>query len=135
MYFSSLYLFTSCLCPRQNNYLRIRLAFYDTANPCRQQVTNLKWCTVLVLLSNVTICFVIGCPLNYFGPTCSQSCPAQCNNSNCHIDSGECFGCKDGYRGPKCREGMRCCKIKLFMQYGTDIVSLLTSDCLLNTVN
>uniref|UniRef100_A0A8W8NZL0 Receptor-type tyrosine-protein phosphatase T n=1 Tax=Magallana gigas TaxID=29159 RepID=A0A8W8NZL0_MAGGI len=45
-----------------------------------------------------------GCPLNYFGPTCSQSCPAQCNNSNCHIDTGECFGCKDGYRGPKCGE-------------------------------
>ncbi|XP_065934159.1 uncharacterized protein [Magallana gigas] len=47
---------------------------------------------------------VYGCPLNYFGPTCSQSGPAQCNNSNCHIDTGECFGCKDGYRGPKCGE-------------------------------
>uniref|UniRef100_K1Q1G7 Endothelial cells scavenger receptor n=1 Tax=Magallana gigas TaxID=29159 RepID=K1Q1G7_MAGGI len=44
------------------------------------------------------------CPLNYFGPNCNQPCPAKCNNSNCHIDTGECFGCKDGYRGPKCRE-------------------------------
>lgn len=74
------------------------------------------------------MCYVIGCPLNYFGPTCSQSCPAQCNNNNCHIDTGECFGCKDGYRGPKCGEGTYCCTMKFFMQCDNNIVYVLASD-------
>lgn len=49
---------------------------------------------------------VYGCPLDQYGETCSQ-CPVRCNNSLCHIETGECFSCEDGYQGQKCEEECR----------------------------
>lgn len=48
---------------------------------------------------------VIGCPLDRYGRNCLKSCPVRCNNSLCHIETGECLSCEDGYRGLKCEEG------------------------------
>ncbi|XP_052695925.1 uncharacterized protein LOC128174403, partial [Crassostrea angulata] len=48
---------------------------------------------------------VYGCPTpDYYGETCSLSCSPHCINSNCHIETGYCFGCKDGYHGPMCEQ-------------------------------
>ncbi|XP_052692784.1 cell death abnormality protein 1-like [Crassostrea angulata] len=46
---------------------------------------------------------VYGCPTpNCYGEDCSQSCQDQCMDSRCHIETGDCFGCKVGYQGPTC---------------------------------
>eukprot|EP00105_Crassostrea_gigas_P026842 XP_011447931.1 PREDICTED: uncharacterized protein LOC105342639 [Crassostrea gigas] len=48
---------------------------------------------------------VYGCPNpKYFSKNCSQPCPARCNNSRCHIETGLCSGCADGYQGPACEQ-------------------------------
>lgn len=45
----------------------------------------------------------IGCPTaDYYGANCSLPCPDRCNNSRCHIETGHCFECKDGFQGPMC---------------------------------
>lgn len=47
----------------------------------------------------------LGCPSPvYYGETCSLSCSPHCINSRCHIETGHCFGCKDGYHGPMCEQ-------------------------------
>lgn len=54
---------------------------------------------------------VHGCPLDRYGRNCLKSCPVRCNNSLCHIETGECLSCEDGYRGLKCEEE---CKNKTY---------------------
>lgn len=45
----------------------------------------------------------IGCPTpTKYGENCDQPCPAHCVNRRCHIETGHCFACIDGYQGPKC---------------------------------
>lgn len=56
----------------------------------------------------ITIFGFIGCPLDQYGETCSK-CPVRCNNSLCHIETGECLSCEDGYQGQKCEEGTYDC--------------------------
>lgn len=46
---------------------------------------------------------VYGCHSPFvYGENCSNPCPAQCKSHRCHIESGHCFGCNDGYRGLRC---------------------------------
>lgn len=48
---------------------------------------------------------VYGCQSSgHYGENCSLICPANCNNSRCHIETGHCFGCVDGYQGPMCEQ-------------------------------
>uniref|UniRef100_K1P8X9 Endothelial cells scavenger receptor n=1 Tax=Magallana gigas TaxID=29159 RepID=K1P8X9_MAGGI len=47
---------------------------------------------------------VYGCPSDHFGVDCSETCPARCKNSRCHIDTGYCFECEDGYQGLTCEQ-------------------------------
>ncbi|XP_052695923.1 multiple epidermal growth factor-like domains protein 10 [Crassostrea angulata] len=62
---------------------------------------------------------VYGCSTpDHFGKNCSLPCPVSCNNSRCHIETGHCFECEDGYQGPKCEQpclnntyGAECLKI------------------------
>lgn len=50
---------------------------------------------------------LLGCSTpDNFGENCSLPCPASCNNSRCHIETGNCFGCEDGFQGPKCEQRM-----------------------------
>lgn len=56
----------------------------------------------------------LGCPtLDYYGETCSLSCSSHCINSRCHIETGHCFGCKDGYHGAMCEQRTHIRFIKL----------------------
>lgn len=49
----------------------------------------------------------IGCSTSdHYGKDCNQACPDHCNNNRCHIDTGNCFDCKDGYQGQKCEHRM-----------------------------
>lgn len=49
------------------------------------------------------IIYSIGCPKPiYYGESCNLSCPTSCKNRRCHIETGKCFGCEDGYFGPTC---------------------------------
>lgn len=49
----------------------------------------------------------LGCPSpDFYGENCSLSCSTHCINSRCHIETGHCFGCKDGYQGPMCEQRM-----------------------------
>lgn len=49
------------------------------------------------------IIYSIGCPIPiYYGESCNLSCPTSCKNRRCHIETGRCFGCEDGYFGPTC---------------------------------
>lgn len=49
------------------------------------------------------IVYSIGCPNpEYFGERCNLPCPTTCENRRCHIETGKCFGCKDGYNGSTC---------------------------------
>lgn len=56
--------------------------------------------------SDVAFIFIIlGCSTpDYFGENCSLPCPVYCNNNRCHIETGHCFGCEDGFQGPKCEQ-------------------------------
>lgn len=60
--------------------------------------------------TNISIFYkfiILGCSTpDYFGQNCSLSCPVSCNNSRCHIETGNCFGCEDGFQGPKCEQSM-----------------------------
>ncbi|XP_078328340.1 receptor-type tyrosine-protein phosphatase alpha-like isoform X2 [Crassostrea virginica] len=40
--------------------------------------------------------------LSYYGESCSNECPKNCNGSRCHITEGTCFACLPGYKGAKC---------------------------------
>ncbi|XP_052695927.1 multiple epidermal growth factor-like domains protein 9 [Crassostrea angulata] len=58
---------------------------------------------------------VYGCSSpSVYGENCSNPCPAQCKHHRCHIETGHCFGCNDGYRGLRCEH--HCATNK----YGTD---------------
>ncbi|XP_052680321.1 multiple epidermal growth factor-like domains protein 10 [Crassostrea angulata] len=46
--------------------------------------------------------YVEGCPATgYFGSNCSVPC-LDVNCQYCHIETGTCLGCKDGYKGHRC---------------------------------
>nr|XP_022308848.1 platelet endothelial aggregation receptor 1-like isoform X2 [Crassostrea virginica] len=44
---------------------------------------------------------VFGCLRGYYGFTCNIPCSEHCL-SDCHIETGNCQGCKPGYRGDRC---------------------------------
>nr|XP_022304853.1 multiple epidermal growth factor-like domains protein 10 isoform X7 [Crassostrea virginica] len=44
---------------------------------------------------------VYGCPRGYYGFTCNSLCSQHCL-SDCHIETGNCQGCKPGYQGNRC---------------------------------
>lgn len=47
----------------------------------------------------------LGCtPKGYFGSNCSLPCP-DVNCQECHIESGICHVCKQGYTGHHCETG------------------------------
>ncbi|XP_062622131.1 multiple epidermal growth factor-like domains protein 10 [Saccostrea cucullata] len=46
---------------------------------------------------------VAGCDFGYYGGECSR-CPEKCLNNNCHIQTGACSACKEGYTGETCTE-------------------------------
>ena len=43
----------------------------------------------------------LGCLRGYYGFTCNIPCSEHCL-SDCHIETGNCQGCKPGYRGDRC---------------------------------
>ncbi|XP_056003598.1 receptor-type tyrosine-protein phosphatase kappa-like [Ostrea edulis] len=46
---------------------------------------------------------VYGCPVpGYYGSDCSTPCPDTCRYNYCHIETGDCQGCKPGYQGHQC---------------------------------
>ncbi|XP_061190169.1 multiple epidermal growth factor-like domains protein 10 [Saccostrea echinata] len=61
---------------------------------------------------------VYGCSSSqYFGEKCSR-CPSNCHDNRCHIASGHCFQCDDGYQGNECEQscqnntyGRQCSKV------------------------
>lgn len=64
--------------------------------------------TFLLLLQCINI--LLGCPTpDYYDENCSLSCSPHCINSRCHIETGHCFGCKDGYQGQMCEQRMYFC--------------------------
>ncbi|XP_062622134.1 multiple epidermal growth factor-like domains protein 10 [Saccostrea cucullata] len=44
---------------------------------------------------------VAGCDFGFYGGECSR-CPGNCLDDNCHVQTGLCSGCKDGFTGPTC---------------------------------
>uniref|UniRef100_A0A8W8NQC4 Uncharacterized protein n=1 Tax=Magallana gigas TaxID=29159 RepID=A0A8W8NQC4_MAGGI len=47
----------------------------------------------------------LGCtPEGYFGSNCSIPCP-DVNCQKCHMESGICYNCKQGYKGQRCETG------------------------------
>lgn len=51
----------------------------------------------------------VGCPNpGYYSENCSMPCPSHCVNSRCHVETGQCFECEDGYQGPMCEQCMHC---------------------------
>ncbi|XP_062598376.1 scavenger receptor cysteine-rich domain superfamily protein-like [Saccostrea cucullata] len=46
---------------------------------------------------------VAGCDFGSYGGECSR-CPEKCLNNNCHIQTGACSACKEGYTGHTCTE-------------------------------
>lgn len=63
--------------------------------------TNIHPKMLLFFLNKSTL----GCSTpNHYGENCHLLCPDSCIKSHCHIETGYCFGCKDGYQGPKCEQ-------------------------------
>lgn len=49
----------------------------------------------------------LGCRRSgYFGDQCTLSCPTNCKEDRCHINTGYCFECLPGFKGQSCNEGM-----------------------------
>ena len=47
-----------------------------------------------------------GCSIpGYYGVNCSTPCPDP-NCRYCHIENGTCQGCKPGYQGIRCEQGL-----------------------------
>ncbi|XP_065923326.1 uncharacterized protein [Magallana gigas] len=48
---------------------------------------------------------VYGCPVpDHYGKNCNQTCSSRCKDNRCHIETGYCLHCENGYRGPYCKE-------------------------------
>lgn len=46
----------------------------------------------------------LGCSSGRHGENCSRPCPDHCLDNSCHIETGLCFGCKEGYLGVTCEK-------------------------------
>ncbi|XP_069140448.1 polycystin-1-like protein 2 isoform X2 [Argopecten irradians] len=47
--------------------------------------------------------YAYGCPQGTYGPSCENTCPANCAGSECHSETGLCTaGCVPGYFGDSC---------------------------------
>ncbi|XP_062587449.1 multiple epidermal growth factor-like domains protein 11 isoform X2 [Saccostrea cucullata] len=48
---------------------------------------------------------VFGCErAGFYGENCNLPCSNTCQNSLCHIHTGECYGCVPGYQGSRCEQ-------------------------------
>uniref|UniRef100_A0A8W8NWQ4 EGF-like domain-containing protein n=1 Tax=Magallana gigas TaxID=29159 RepID=A0A8W8NWQ4_MAGGI len=48
---------------------------------------------------------VYGCPFpDHYGENCNQTCSSRCKDNRCHIETGYCLDCENGFRGPYCKE-------------------------------
>lgn len=56
---------------------------------------------------------LIGCNIGYYGENCTK-CPGNCLN-DCQFQIGHCFGCKDGFKGDMCEEGMKLLDILMWI--------------------
>nr|XP_022311806.1 receptor-type tyrosine-protein phosphatase epsilon-like isoform X2 [Crassostrea virginica] len=46
---------------------------------------------------------VYGCRnVGYYGSSCNISCPTNCQERRCDVNTGNCLGCVPGYQRPKC---------------------------------
>lgn len=46
----------------------------------------------------------LGCSSGRHGENCSRPCPDHCLDNSCHIETGLCFECKEGYLGVTCEK-------------------------------
>lgn len=68
----------------------------------------------------------------YYSENCSMPCPPHCVNSRCHIETGHCFECEDGYRGPMCEQRMFC---TLTSSFGICcLLNIENMDCVLRII-
>lgn len=104
-------------------HTKIKLS-YIKIHVCACQIKNELSCGIIlrrkyiqhITLSNTfflllqCINILLGCPTpDYYDENCSLSCSPHCINSRCHIETGHCFGCKDGYQGQMCEQRMYFC--------------------------
>ena len=47
-----------------------------------------------------------GCQQGFYGDNCMSTCPDNCLSNMCELDTGNCFQCDAGYKGPRCDMGM-----------------------------
>nr|XP_022304108.1 neurogenic locus notch homolog protein 2-like [Crassostrea virginica] len=48
---------------------------------------------------------VYGCSnIGYYGSKCNSSCPTNCQEMRCDVNTGDCLGCVPGYVGPTCSQ-------------------------------
>ncbi|XP_078328171.1 uncharacterized protein LOC111117395 [Crassostrea virginica] len=48
---------------------------------------------------------VHGCSnVGYYGSNCNISCPTNCQERRCDVNTGDCLGCVPGYVGPTCSQ-------------------------------
>lgn len=69
----------------------------------------------------------IGCNIGFYGENCTE-CPDNCLNDTCQFQIGHCFGCKDGFQGGMCKEGVKLLD-SLFLLFS--YLYLLLPTCLL----
>lgn len=50
---------------------------------------------------------LLGCRnYRYYGEDCNMTCPTNCQERRCEINTGHCLGCIAGYHGQNCSQSM-----------------------------
>ena len=57
----------------------------------------------------------VGCQTSgVYGDSCQKECPVNCRNNTCHIKTGNCFECEQGWKSSTCNTVSGIQKIKFY---------------------
>ncbi|WAR29618.1 MEG11-like protein [Mya arenaria] len=65
---------------------------------------------VCPMSNNLLFCFLIDCPLPYYGLKCNETCAANCRNGDCDRYSARCTSCVADYWGGTCTQACGHCR-------------------------
>ena len=81
--------------------------------------SNSSFINTTVAINIFFSCYIIACSQGTYGLNCRETC-SNCKNQSCFPVTGVCrSGCKDGWQGDKCNQGIRFCILYINVIFST----------------